>query len=143
LYRGNTVVFSKVLTIYHSWIHPLHHSPLSPSPHSSNRFNRPHCSIFTHEYTIFPSYSPSYTLSLYPPTPYTGTNPPEGHVLPSYSLVFENKRHFYLFKIYTGCFIVTFPYYYLNWFNPSIFLLSTSPSYGDLNRFKNSIFILV
>jgi hypothetical protein len=29
LYRGYIVTFSKVLTICHSWIHLLHHSPLS------------------------------------------------------------------------------------------------------------------
>jgi hypothetical protein len=33
-------------------------------------------------------------------------------------------------------------YYSLIWFIPSIFLLSTLvPSYGDFNRFKNSIII--
>jgi hypothetical protein len=33
LYWGYSVTFIKVLTIYHSWIHSLHHSPLSlPSP---------------------------------------------------------------------------------------------------------------
>jgi hypothetical protein len=30
LYWGYIVTFTKVLTIHHSWIHPLHHSPLSP-----------------------------------------------------------------------------------------------------------------
>jgi hypothetical protein len=29
-YWGNNVACTKGLTIYHSWIHPLHHSPLSP-----------------------------------------------------------------------------------------------------------------
>jgi hypothetical protein len=29
---GTLLLFTKVLTIYHSWIHPLHHSPLSLSP---------------------------------------------------------------------------------------------------------------
>jgi hypothetical protein len=29
---GYIVTFTKVLTIYHSWIHPLNHSPLSPPP---------------------------------------------------------------------------------------------------------------
>jgi hypothetical protein len=28
LYWGYTVTFTKVFTIHHSWIHPLHHSPL-------------------------------------------------------------------------------------------------------------------
>jgi hypothetical protein len=31
LYWGYNVTFT-VLTIYHTWIHPLHHSPWSPSP---------------------------------------------------------------------------------------------------------------
>jgi hypothetical protein len=33
--------------------HPLHHSPLSSSPHSWNSFNRSHFSIFIHEYIYF------------------------------------------------------------------------------------------
>jgi archaellum biogenesis protein FlaJ (TadC family) len=32
LYWGYIVTFTKVLTIYHSWIHSLHHSPLPLSP---------------------------------------------------------------------------------------------------------------
>jgi hypothetical protein len=32
LYWGYILAFTKVLTTYHSWIHPRHHSPLSPSP---------------------------------------------------------------------------------------------------------------
>jgi hypothetical protein len=32
LYWEYIVTFTKVLTIYHNWIHPLHHSPLSPLP---------------------------------------------------------------------------------------------------------------
>jgi hypothetical protein len=32
LYWGHSVTFTKVLTIYYRWIHPLHHSPLPPSP---------------------------------------------------------------------------------------------------------------
>jgi hypothetical protein len=38
-----------------------------PSPHSWNSFNTSHFSIFIYEYIIFLPYSPSYTLSLYPP----------------------------------------------------------------------------
>jgi hypothetical protein len=40
------VTFTKVLTIYHSWIHPLHHSSYPPSFHSWNSFNRSHFSIY-------------------------------------------------------------------------------------------------
>jgi hypothetical protein len=65
LYEGYIVTFTKVLTICHSWIHPLHHSPLSPSHHFWNSFSRSHFSIFIHEYIVFPLYSPSYTFSLW------------------------------------------------------------------------------
>jgi hypothetical protein len=37
-----------------------------PSPHFWNSFNSSHFSTFICEYTTVPSYSPSYTLSLYP-----------------------------------------------------------------------------
>jgi hypothetical protein len=45
------VLRTKVLIIYqiyHSWIRPLHCSPLSLSLHSWNKFNRSHFSIYTH-----------------------------------------------------------------------------------------------
>jgi hypothetical protein len=58
------VIFTKVLTLYHSWIHPFHHSPLSPLPHSSSSFNRSNFSIYIHVYIFLP-YSLSYTLSLH------------------------------------------------------------------------------
>jgi hypothetical protein len=64
------------LQYYHSWIHPLHQSPLSPSPHSWNSFNSSHFSIYINVYTIFAPYSPSYTLSPNPPLS-TGTNFPD------------------------------------------------------------------
>jgi hypothetical protein len=32
LYWEYIVTFTKVLTIYHNWIHPLHHSHLSSPP---------------------------------------------------------------------------------------------------------------
>jgi hypothetical protein len=44
-----------------------YHSRLSPHTHSWNSSNRPHFSIFIHEYMIFPPYLPFYTLSLYLP----------------------------------------------------------------------------
>jgi hypothetical protein len=75
---GYIVTFIKVLTIYqiyHTWICPLHHSPLSPQPHSWNSFKRSHFSIYTHVYTVFALYSCSHTLSPHPPPP-TGTTPP-------------------------------------------------------------------
>jgi hypothetical protein len=70
LYWG--VTFTEVLTTCHSWIHLLHHSPLSPLPPSWDSFNRS-LSIFIHEYIVFPLYSASFTFSLYPP-PLTVTN---------------------------------------------------------------------
>jgi hypothetical protein len=54
----------KVLTIYqiyHTWIHPLHHS--SSFPHSWDTFNRYNFSIYIHVYTVFTLYSPSHSLS--------------------------------------------------------------------------------
>jgi hypothetical protein len=74
---GYIAAFTKVLTIYqiyHTWICPLHHFPLSPPLHSWNSFNRSHFSLTfmctqqlhcTHPPTPFPHFLP------YP----TGTNP--------------------------------------------------------------------
>jgi hypothetical protein len=52
---GYIVTFTKVVTIYHSWIHP---TPIKflyfPSLHSWNgKLNRCHFSIYIHEYIIF------------------------------------------------------------------------------------------
>jgi hypothetical protein len=33
LYWGYVVTFTEVLTVYHNWIQPLHHAPLSPLLH--------------------------------------------------------------------------------------------------------------
>jgi hypothetical protein len=66
---GYIVAFTKVLTlyqIYHTSIHPLHHSPSFPSPHSWNSCNRHHFSNYIHVHTVFVPYSPSNTLSLPP-----------------------------------------------------------------------------
>jgi hypothetical protein len=78
------LTFTKVLTIYHSWIQSLHHSPLFSCPHSWNSFSMSHLCIFIHEYIIFPLYS---LLSpfLYVISVPTGTNPQTGTVLPSCS----------------------------------------------------------
>jgi hypothetical protein len=100
LYWWHIVTFTKVLTIYHSWIHPPHHSPLFSSPHSWNSFSRSHFSIFIHEYVIFPPHSPSYTLSLFPyiPPP-AGTNLPDGTCFTFLFFVFE-KRDFCLRQLH-------------------------------------------
>jgi hypothetical protein len=59
LYWGYTVAFTKVLTLYHSWIILLYPS----SPLSWNSFNRCHFSIHIHVYTVFAQYLPFYTFS--------------------------------------------------------------------------------
>jgi hypothetical protein len=64
---GCIVTFTTVLTVYHNWIHPLHHLLYSPSSHSWNSFNKCHFSTFIHVYIIFPNHSPFHTLFLYPP----------------------------------------------------------------------------
>jgi hypothetical protein len=66
LYWGYIVTFTKVHIIYHSWIHLLHHPPLSLLPPFLEWFNRAHFSIYIH--VIFTPHSPSNTCSLYPPT---------------------------------------------------------------------------
>jgi hypothetical protein len=61
LYLGYIVTFTKVLTIYLSQIHLLHHSPLSLHPHSWNSLTD---LIFRFTYIVFVLYSPSYTHPL-------------------------------------------------------------------------------
>jgi hypothetical protein len=61
------MAFSRVFTMYqicYIWIHPFHHSPLSPSPDFWNPFNRYHFCIYIHVYTLFALHSSSYFLSL-------------------------------------------------------------------------------
>jgi hypothetical protein len=96
--------------------------------HYWSSFNKSHFFIFIYEYIVFPPYSPSYTLSLYLPPP-PRTNPHTGPVLPSCSF-FEKKKKdiFVCLRLLYRCFILTFPCIYiknLNWFIPSVFLLST------------------
>jgi hypothetical protein len=82
---GYIVAFVKGLTIYHTWIHLLHCSPLSPCLHSWNSFSRSHFSIYTHVHTVFAPYShnrPFPTSSSIPlvPTP-LGSNVPDSTLL--------------------------------------------------------------
>jgi hypothetical protein len=51
LYWGHIVTFTKVLTIYHSWIHPLHHSPLFPPPPIPGIVSKGLTFPFTYMYT--------------------------------------------------------------------------------------------
>jgi hypothetical protein len=122
---GYIVTFTKVLTIHHSWIHPLHHSHLSYLPNS-------HFSIFIHEYLIFTVHSASYTLSLYPST--HCYQPPNKTILPFYSLLLK-KRDFFLFTIVIqGISLRHFHaqaelvhlYFSLFYFIPYIMVISTS-----------------
>jgi hypothetical protein len=111
--------------IYHTWIHPLHHSPLPPHLHSWNSF-----SIFIHVYIVFTLYSPSHTLSHLIPPSHQYQPSQAGPVLPSCSLILWTflKWHLYLFKIATQGVCLwhfhAYIYYNLNWFI-SVFLLST------------------
>jgi hypothetical protein len=118
---GCIVTFTKILTIYHSWIHALHHSPLSPS---STPEIVSHFSAFIHQCIKFLLHSASFTLSLCPALfPLVLTARWE------LFSVFEKKALFCLFKIaLQGVSLWYFHenmYYSLNWFISSIFLLST------------------
>jgi hypothetical protein len=131
LYWGYNGTFTEVRTIYHSWINPLHHSPLSPFSHSWNSFNRSYFSIYIHVYIIFPPYLSSYILFLYPSPP-TSTNLPDKTCFAFLFCFCKKKKKIiiitFMFKIDTGCSLWHFHvciYYNLNWFTPSIFLLST------------------
>jgi hypothetical protein len=139
--------WTNVLILYYSWIHPLHHSPLSPPPqHSWNSFNMSHFFIFTHEYIIFLLHSPSHAISLYlPPSHWFQTS--EMTCFTFLLSVFE-KRWFYLHKVAIQEFqcnismyictitqIVSFPLFFS--------FLPESSSYCDFSRFKNPVFIFV
>jgi hypothetical protein len=120
------VAFIKVLTmnqIYHTWIHPFHHSPLSPFPQSWSRFNRHHFCIHIHVYTFFVPYATFYPLPLSPPPP-IGTIPYWGWRRGgrSCSALFwfckrRIKKMMFLLiwdkGFNTGSFLVTFPWMYV------------------------------
>jgi hypothetical protein len=106
LYWGT---FFKVLVMHHSWIHPLHHPPLSSSLHSWNSFNRCHFSIFIHVYIIFPPYSPPTPFPFLFPPP-TGVPTPRQDLLYLPVLHFWKKAFLFVSDSYTGSFIVIFPY---------------------------------
>jgi hypothetical protein len=87
---GYIVAFTKALTmyqIYHTWIHLLHHSPLSSLPHSWNSFNRSYFSIYVHVYTVFAPYSPSLSLPS-PPSHWYQPPPPPSR---SYSVLLSSN----------------------------------------------------
>jgi hypothetical protein len=85
---------------------------------------------FFHFHTCVHNFSTiftSYTLSLYP-TLSSGYQPADRTCFTFLSSIFE-RRHFCLYKIATQGVSLwhfhVYMYYYLNWFIPSIFLLST------------------
>jgi hypothetical protein len=74
---GYIVAFTKVPTthqVYHTWIHPLHHSPLFPSPIPAI-VSTGLLFLFTYTYTVFTLIHP-YTPFPYFFLPLTGTNNP-------------------------------------------------------------------
>jgi hypothetical protein len=79
--------------IYHTWIHLLHHSPLSPTPpHLRNSFNRYLFSVYFHLYTVFAPYSPSFTISP-PPSPSGWYQTPQTGPIPfSCSPILQKKE---------------------------------------------------
>jgi hypothetical protein len=101
----------KFLTIYHSSVHLLHHSPLLPPPPNSwNSFNMSH---FFHLHTcvynvstIFVFLQP-FLISSPPPM---GTNPKTGPILPSCSLLMK-KDHFVCLRYLHGVFPCDIPMY--------------------------------
>jgi hypothetical protein len=143
------VTFIKVLTVYHSWTHSFQHSPLLPPPPIPGIVSTGLIFLFTYMYTYFHHIHPLKSLSLYTLSP-IGIYPLDRtHFAFLFSvLVKKKKMTFCLFKIaLQGAWLwhfCVYMFYSPNWFISSIFLLSTlSPSYGDFNRFKNSIFILL
>jgi hypothetical protein len=82
--------------LHHTWIHPLHHSPLSSLPHSWNSVNRSHFSTYTHVYMVFPPFSPPAPFPYVLPPP-TGTNLQIEHGLYFCSLFLEKKKETFLF----------------------------------------------
>jgi hypothetical protein len=93
---GYIVSFINVLIIYQTyfiWIHSLHQSPLLPSPHYWNSFNRYHFSIYIHVYTVFAPCSPFHTfLPLLPLV--TGTKLPSKNMFcPSILWFCKRKRN--------------------------------------------------
>jgi hypothetical protein len=121
------VAFTKVLTIYqvyHTWIHPLHHSLLSLSPHSWNSFRRFHFSIYMDVYTIFPPYSHSHAFSPhYPNSHWYQPSRQDLFCPPVLWFCKRKKRHFCLFKISTQGFPLWHFHVYMH-YNPGALFLS-------------------
>jgi hypothetical protein len=117
LYWGYIVAFTKVLTMYHSWIHSFHHSPLSPLPSflTQNKINRSYFSIYIHVYTVFAPYSPSHTPSPHPLPSHWYQSLRQDLLCPPVLQFYKRKKMAFMFveDRYTGSFLVTFPCIYV------------------------------
>jgi hypothetical protein len=141
--------FTKVLTtyqIYHTWIHPLHHSPLSSHiPGIVSTFVPLTYMCTQYLDHIHPPSSSGHTHTIGP----TGTNPRQDLFYPLVFQFCKRKKtwHFCLLKIaIQGVSLWHFHvymYYNLNGSFPLFSSFYISPLSGEFNRFKNSIFILV
>jgi hypothetical protein len=114
LFSGYVVAFRKILTIDQikdSWIHLLHHSPLSLHPHSWSSFSRSYFSICTHVYTVSAPCSPSHTLTPPPPHSHRYQSRDRTYSALLFSDFVKEKKMTFLFVLdrYTGSFLVTFP----------------------------------
>jgi hypothetical protein len=120
---GYIVTFTKVLMIYHNWIHLFHHCPLSPL-HSWNSLNMSHFCTWVHG--VFIRFSLSHPFLI--PSHSHWYQSQTGTILLSCS-PFLKKMHFCLFKIaLQGVSLWHFHvhmFYNSNRFMLSIFLLST------------------
>jgi hypothetical protein len=95
LYLRYNVTFTKVLTMYHSFVNPLHHSPLSPnfiSRIDSTGLIFP----FSYRSIVFPLLSAPFTLSFYPGEYYL--NEIEGVRKDKYYIIFIEKN-FWMLKL--------------------------------------------
>jgi hypothetical protein len=99
---GHNVTVTKVLIIYHSWIQPLHHSPLSPSPPIPGIVSTGLIFPLANEHVciIFLSCSSSYIFSLYLPPP-ADWSPRTcfAFLVSFFFFFFKKRRHFCLFNI--------------------------------------------
>jgi hypothetical protein len=122
LHQGCTVTSTKVFLIYCSWIHTLHHFPLSPFPWilgiiSKGLIFQSWVHNISTTFNLLHTFLISFPILLVP-TPQTGP-----------LFLKKKKRHFCVFKIalYSDLWwhFHVYAYCNLNWFISPIFLLST------------------
>jgi hypothetical protein len=132
------VTFTTVLTIYLSWIHPLHLSPLFSLLPLLEYFNRSHFPFHAWVQSI----STTFTL-LHPVLmTFTRANPQTGAVLPTCSLFLKEKYIFICLRWLYREFHCDISMYIciITWIgsSPLFFpFLPQSLSYGDFHWFKN------